>query len=103
MLNFWYFLAVAVANGLIRVVASAAVMKLVLTVATYAFLFVVLPALVSFLVPPELLGAVNGYISFLQSDTIGRNVAYFLHWFQFGTLLEVMLTALAVRFLFRRI
>lgn len=103
MFAFFTWLTTAVTNAILSVFASQLVMKAIVAAAIYAFVFSILPLMIGFLVPYDVLNALKLYVQVLTQTTIGQGVLYIADFFQFWTLCAIMLPTFAVRFLFRRI
>ena len=103
MSAFFDWIIAAVVEALVRVFTSTFVVKAIVAAFVYVFVFAILPMLISFLVPPAILNALSSYAKFLQNNQWGQWIAWFLYWWHFQFLVEVMLPAIMIRFLFRRI
>jgi hypothetical protein len=108
----WDFLSGLVAvlvEALLKVFAQQLLTKVIAGVGVYALLFVVIPLLIKFLVPSNILqsvGQLSGAISgagVVGNVDIGAGILYGLGFVQFPALVACVVSALAVRFLFRRI
>lgn len=120
----------AIVEAIIAVFTSNTVVKAILAAFVYVFLFTIIPLLIQFLVPSEIMNSLDGFVQMLQgggeslacsgaapvtsSITVscqtvvtmvqfGQGVGYILDWFCFTQFLQAMLPAMAVSFLFRRI
>lgn len=126
-------LIAVIVEALATFFTSRAFVKSLLAVFTYVFLFTIIPLLIQFLVPDQIMHAMNSYVQMLQGggttlscsgsapladsgintsvscDTtvtliqFGQGVAYILNWFCATDFLAAFLPALAVSFLFKRI
>lgn len=125
-------LVAVIVEALVKFFTSAGFMKALIAAMVYAFLFAIIPLLIHELVPDSLMHSVDGLTQMLQggpsslnctgsqpvnvttgtsvscSQTvsiveIGKGLAYLLDFFQVGQAFGVLLPALAVRFLFKRI
>lgn len=122
-----------IVEALVSFFTSQVFMKAVLACMTYVFLFTIIPLLIQFLVPPEVMKGLDTYMQMLQGGgtslscsgsaqvasagptqsvscnaqitmvQFGQGVAYLLDWFCAESFLAVFLPVLAVSFLFRRI
>jgi hypothetical protein len=92
-----------IVEALVSFFVNGFLVKAMLGVAVYAFIFTIIPLLIYFLVPTDIQNAFLNYQNMLKGNIWGENLAYIWLWLHLFTLMEIVLTALAVRFLFRRI
>lgn len=130
MLDLLGGLLAIIVEAILQVFTSSGFVKAILACVTYVFLFAIIPMLIQFLVPSQIMNALNSYVQMLQSGAsslicsgsiqpvanqtvtcgsvitvtqFGQGIAYILSWFQFQAALQVFLPVLAVTFLFKRI